>query len=285
VAVLGFAIFLHQPLFQFAFCCYKHWEKATCERGTTCFILHFQVTNHHWRSQAVTQAVTELRNHGEMLPVGSLSLSLWLLSRSPSYTTRDHLQRDDTAYRELSCPLSVKTASHRHGQRPVCPSQFFFSLFFFFIEYFLYLHIKCYPLSWFPPSREPPITSSLPLLQWGYSSTHPPNPTSPPSIPLHWGIYQAFIGPRTSPPIDAWQGHPLLHIQLEPWVPSWVLLCWWLSPWELWGIWLVDIVVPLMGVANPFNSFRPFSNSPIGGPPPLSNGWLRASTSLFVRLW
>jgi hypothetical protein len=76
VAVLGFAIFLHQPLFQFAFCCYKHWEKATCERGTTCFILHFQVTNHHWRSQAVTQAVTELRNHGEMLPVGSLSLSL-----------------------------------------------------------------------------------------------------------------------------------------------------------------------------------------------------------------
>jgi hypothetical protein len=59
--------------------------------------------------------------------------------------------------------------------------------------------------------------------------THPLPPTQP-SIPLHWGIYQAFIGWRTSPSIDAWQGHPLLHMQLEPCV----LLCWWLSPWEFW---------------------------------------------------
>jgi hypothetical protein len=56
---------------------------------------------------------------------------------------------------------------------------------------------------------------SHPLLLWGCSSTHPPTPTSLPSIPLHWDIYQAFIGPRTSPPIDAWQDHPLLHMQLE----------------------------------------------------------------------
>jgi hypothetical protein len=60
--------------------------------------------------------------------------------------------------------------------------------------------------------------------------THPlpPAPTSPPSIPLHWGIYGAFIGPRTSPPIDVWLGHPLLQMQLEPCV----LLCWWLSSWS-----------------------------------------------------
>jgi hypothetical protein len=61
----------------------------------------------------------------------------------------------------------------------------------------------------------------------------------PPSILLHWGIYRTFIGRRTSPPIDAWQGHSLLHMPLEPCI----LLGWWLSPWELWGVWLVDMVV------------------------------------------
>jgi hypothetical protein len=45
-------------------------------------------------------------------------------------------------------------------------------------------------------------------------------------------------------PIDAWQGHLLLHMQLEPSV----LLCWWLSPWELSGVCLVDIVVLPMGL-------------------------------------
>jgi hypothetical protein len=63
-------------------------------------------------------------------------------------------------------------------------------------------------------------------------------------IHLHWGIYQAFIGPRTSPPIDIWQGHSLLHMQLEPCV----LLGWWLRPWELMGVWLVDIIVLPMGM-------------------------------------
>jgi hypothetical protein len=43
-----------------------------------------------------------------------------------------------------------------------------------------------------------------------------PTPTSPPWISLYWGIYPAFIGPRTSPSIDAWQGHPMLHMQMEP---------------------------------------------------------------------
>jgi hypothetical protein len=81
---------------------------------------------------------------------------------------------------------------------------------------------------------------------------HPHNhshlPTSPPQIPLHWGIYWVFIGPRTSLPIDAWQGHPLLHMQLEPCV----LLGWWFIPWELWGRgWLVDIAVLPMGLQTP----------------------------------
>jgi hypothetical protein len=34
-----------------------------------------------------------------------------------------------------------------------------------------------------------------------------------------------------------------LHMQLESWVPPCVLFGWWFSPWELWEVWLVDIVV------------------------------------------
>jgi hypothetical protein len=60
--------------------------------------------------------------------------------------------------------------------------------------------------------------------------------------------YQASTGPRASPPTDALQGHPLLHMRLEPWVLSCVLLGLWFSPWELWGVWLVDIVVLPMGL-------------------------------------
>jgi hypothetical protein len=121
-----------------------------------------------------------------------------------------------------------------------------FNPFFFFLGYFLFLHFKCYPLSLFSPSPGNPPSHPLPPppLLWGFSSTHPPTPTSLPSIPLHWGIYWAFTGPRTSPPIDAWQGHTLLHMQLEPFV----LLCWCLSPWELWVIWLVYIVVLPLGL-------------------------------------
>ena len=37
--------------------------------------------------------------------------------------------------------------------------------------------------------------------------TYLPTPTSLPSIPLCWGIYPAFIGPKTSPPIDALSSH------------------------------------------------------------------------------
>ena len=73
-------------------------------------------------------------------------------------------------------------------------------------RYFLYLHFKCYPLSWFPLRKLPnpsPCSPTLPLLLPG------------PGILLQLGI-QNFIGPRASPPIDDRLGHPLLHMQLEP---------------------------------------------------------------------
>jgi hypothetical protein len=62
---------------------------------------------------------------------------------------------------------------------------------------------------------------------------------------------EAFTEPRASPPFDTRQGHSLLHMQLEPCVPPCVLFGWWFSPWELWEIWLVDIVIPSMGLQTP----------------------------------
>jgi hypothetical protein len=102
--------------------------------------------------------------------------------------------------------------------------------------------------------------------------THPSSPASPswlsPTL-----RHQTLPGPRASPPIDVRQGHPLLHMQLEPW---------WFNSWELgagggesgWFILLF-----FLWVANPFSSFSSSSKSSIG------NGWLQASASVFVRLW
>jgi len=72
---------------------------------------------------------------------------------------------------------------------------------------------------------------------------HPPLPASSLYSPILVG--PALGGPRASPPIGTQQGHPLLHMQLEPWVsPS--IFGWWFSPWELWlgGILLMGLQAP-----------------------------------------
>jgi hypothetical protein len=92
-----------------------------------------------------------------------------------------------------------------------------------------------------------PLFSHFPNFYEGaLSLTHPLSPHHP-GIPLHWEIW-AFTRPRASPPTDARQGHPLLHMLLEPWVPPCVLFSWWFSPWQLWGYWLIHIVVLPMGL-------------------------------------
>jgi hypothetical protein len=98
--------------------------------------------------------------------------------------------------------------------------------------------------SWFPLCK-PTIPTHLPQLLWGCSFTHPPTPAFPPWHSPTLG-HQAFTGPRASPPIDAQQGYPMLHVQLKPWVPLW-----WFSHWELWGIRWVGIVVLPMGLQTP----------------------------------
>ena len=60
-------------------------------------------------------------------------------------------------------------------------------------------------------SPKTPLSHPLPLL------TNLPTPAS-----LSWHSptlgHQSFIGPRAPPLIDVPQGHPLLHMWLEPWV-------------------------------------------------------------------
>jgi len=97
------------------------------------------------------------------------------------------------------------------------------SFFPIFIRYFLYLHFKYYPPSRFP-LQKPPIPSPHPLPPWGSSPTQPPTPSCLLALAF------PYTGPRASPPIDAWQGHSMLYMWLEPWVTPCVLFRWWENP-------------------------------------------------------
>jgi hypothetical protein len=153
------------------------------------------------------------------------------------------------------------------------------NIFLIFIGYFLYLHFK-----WAPP--EPLSHFPLPLPSKGCPPSTPASLFSHSPTLGHW----AFPGSRASSPIDAWQGHPLLHMQLEPWVPPCVLLGWWLSHrssgGEGWGggVWLVDIVV------LPTRLQTPSASMVLSLTPPLGTlclvQWLASRSNLwFFRLW
>jgi hypothetical protein len=131
-------------------------------------------------------------------------------------------------------------------------------------------------ISWFHLQKNPLCNPPMPCF---YEGVPPPTHTS-----LSWHSptleHQAFTGPRASPPIDVCQGHPLLHMQLEPYVTRYVIFDWWFSTWKLWRIWLADTVVPLYGIANSFSSFSPSSNSTVEDP--CSGQWLAATTHLWI---
>jgi hypothetical protein len=111
---------------------------------------------------------------------------------------------------------------------------FLFSFFFLHWVFYLFTFQMLSPYLVSTPSRNFPILSPLLLLLWGCYPTHLPTSTF---LPWHSPTlgHSVFTGPRVSPPIDVRQGHPLLHMQLESWIPLCVLFGWWFSPWELWG--------------------------------------------------
>jgi hypothetical protein len=120
-----------------------------------------------------------------------------------------------------------------------------------------------FPVS--PHSPKHPSHLPLPLFLWECSPIHSPTLNYPSWNSTTLG-HQDFIEPRASSLIDAWKGHPLLHMQLKPWFLPWVLFGWWFSPWELWG-WGVLVgwyCCSSYGVAKPFISYSPCTNSTTG---------------------
>jgi hypothetical protein len=87
-----------------------------------------------------------------------------------------------------------KIVSEMETDQQLGNRRYFFLVFCFLIRYFLDLHLKFYPLSWFP-LQKPDVPSLLPLL------TNTPTPTS---WPWHSPImgHITFTEPRASSPID-----------------------------------------------------------------------------------
>jgi hypothetical protein len=157
---------------------------------------------------------------------------------------------------------------------------FFFYGSFFLILDILFIYISKFGSSWFSLYK-PPIPVHLTLLLWGCSPTNPPTSTHPhPSWHLAILEHPALTWPRASPPIDARQGHPQLHMLLEPWVPACVFFGWCFSPWELWGVWLVDIVVLPMELQTPLAPLILSLTPPLGNP--CSVQWLAVSIHLCI---
>ena len=115
----------------------------------------------------------------------------------------------------------------------------------------------------------PPFPASMSML------THPPTHSCIPSLTFPYT--GSVPGPRASLPIDVQQDHPLLHMQMEPGVLSSLLFGWCFSPWELWGLCLVDIVVLTM-CYNPLQLL--LLTPPLGNP--CSVQWLAGSICLCV---
>jgi hypothetical protein len=127
--------------------------------------------------------------------------------------------------------LPLEQSTQWDSERSVCLSLFLLDIFFLYIS-------NVIPFPGFPSANtisHPPT----PYFYEGVPSTHPPTLASPSwhsPILGHW----AFTGPRASHPFDVPPDHPLIHMQLEPWVIPCVLFGWWFRLWELWGSgWLI----------------------------------------------
>jgi len=128
----------------------------------------------------------------------------------------------------------------------------------FFIGYFMYLHFKCYHFSQFSPQKYP-IPSPSPCFYEGAPHSTHPLPPHHSGISLHLGnsILKGFCSYRclTMPSSATYW--------LEPWVHLYSLVGG-LVPGSSGGVgWYC---CSFYGVANPFSSLSPFSNSPIRDP-------------------
>ena len=91
------------------------------------------------------------------------------------------------------------------------------------------------PLSIYPSATTPSTSSLSPPFSLDESAppTHPHSPAPPLQHPPTLG-YKTSLGPMASPPNDVGQGHPVLHLCLEPKILLGTLLGWWSGLWENW---------------------------------------------------
>ena len=166
------------------------------------------------------------------------------------------------------CWLQVKAL--RNNLSNVCLIMLFYLILFYWILSLLTFQVLS-PFLVSPPPQKPPTISSFLVLP----STHPLLPSCP-GILQHWGI---------KPSQD--QG-PLLPLMSDKAILCYIcgwshrslheLFGWWFNLWELQGLWLVDIVLP-MGLQTPSSPSVLSLASPLGTP--CSVQWLAVSTSAF----
>jgi hypothetical protein len=94
------------------------------------------------------------------------------------------------------------------------------------------------PFLVFPTLENSPVISSLPLLLWECFSTHPTTPISLSKIPLFCGKDLSSYWCPTRPSSAIYAAGAMC----TPWLV--------VSFWELWGFWLVGIVLPI-GLQTP----------------------------------
>jgi len=123
--------------------------------------------------------------------------------------------------------------------------------FFFLLDIFLYLHFKCYSLSWFP-FHKPLIPSPSPIRVAPHLL-----PLWTPNIPLHWGSnlgrtkgFSFHWCPNKATYAVGALGQPMYSLSVV------------VQSLETLVIWHYCSY----GVARPFSSFSPSTNSPKGGP-------------------
>jgi hypothetical protein len=164
-----------------------------------------------------------------------------IMQETLSGSSDDHFSRFKSERCMIGCKVNVHVFPWGYlTHRLMDPTSLAFSL----IRYFLYLHFKCYPLSQFPPSPETPYPILTPPASMRVFQHPPTNSYLPTLSSRTLGHLLSFHRTKdlsshsclTRPSSATYAAEPC------------VLLCSWLSPWELLGDWLVDIVVLPMGL-------------------------------------
>jgi hypothetical protein len=139
----------------------------------------------------------------------------------------------------------------------VVTSRFSFIVFNFLLDIFFIYISNVIPFPGIPSKKTLPLPPPH-----AYQPTH--SHFLAQSIPYIG--HRTFTGPRAFPPIDDRLDHPLLHIQLELWIPPCVFFGWWFSLRELLGVLVSSYCCFFYGAGNPFTNLGTFSSSSIRDP-------------------